>query len=183
MEFKIDNWEITKNSKYNVRGAYDNNKFYLCKGPLDKVSYDKIKWYDELKDYNLPLLPIVETLLDNNKFFIIFKEATPMNSLEHFSSGKIINFIIKIAKLHYETNYSLINNCLDNLFISNGKIYFNPFNIEKEYFDVNVYLHTVKKIFNKYDNKEICKKLEHFNHLYLQDKDLENLKKILLSLI
>ena len=183
MEFKIDNWEITRNSQYSIRKAFNgDNNTYLCRGPLDKVLYDKIKWYDEFKDYNLPLLPVVETLSYKNDLFIIYKEATPLKSLETFSSEKIIRFIIKMAKFHYETGYCVITNCSDNLFILNGEIHFNPFKIVEKQFDEKTYLYIVYTIFDDFINK-ICEKIRPIiKQTSYENRDFENVKKTLLSL-
>ena len=183
MELKIGNWEITKNTKYNIRNAFNgDNKIYVCKGPFNKHVYDRINLYDKFKSYNLPLLPIVETLIVNNDLFIIFKEAIPIRCFKNFSTEKIIAFIIDAAKFHYETGYCIVG-CADNLFVRNGEICFDPFRILKEYFNESQYFTIIYSIFDDYENKEICEKVIFIiKQLSFKDKNFKHLEKTLLSL-
>ena len=181
MEYKIGNWEIYEKSKYDVRNAFHEGKNYICRGPYCRSLYDKMKLYDKFKDYNLPLLPIVETLLDKDDLFIIYKESTPLKSFENFSTKKIITFIIKMARFHYETGYRLVH-WMDNLFILNEEIHFDLFKIEKDHFTEKIYLFVIRSIFNKF-NKEIHEKVKFIiEQTASENKDFDNLKKTLLSL-
>ena len=183
MEYIIGEWEIAENSKYNVRKAFRNGKSYICRGPYYRFLNIRVKRFFDFEAYNLPLLPVVAIIRHEDELFITYKEAIPMSSLENFSSEKIIAFIIKMAKFHNETGFNAIINSLDGLFILNEEIYFDQFYNEKESFEEYTYLSVAYDIFNKF-NKEICEKIKPIiKQTSYENRDFENLKKTLLSLI
>ena len=175
MEFKLGDWEVSRNFLYDIRKASNGDKNYICKGPICKETYSKINWYDKFKIYDLPLLTIVETLLYKDKFYFVYKEAAPIRSIKDFSAEKIIIFIIEMAKFHYETGYCVVTN-INDLFIRNGEIYFNPCGIEQINFSEKYYLSVALTIFYILNNREMYKKIK-----YIEYKDFDDLKKSLLS--
>ena len=182
MACKIGDWEISELSDYCMHYAYKkgSEKRYLCSIPFYKTLYLRIN-YDKFKnEYKLPLLPVVNIIFYKDHMRVIYEEAIPLIKTKNFNTKKIIDFIIEMAKFHYETGYCVMSSS-ESLFVRNGEICIDVFKISKPDFREKIYLEITYEIFKSLNIKEIYEQINFIKIHIPENRNFESLKKNLLS--